>query len=117
MQLIMIIMQALTAGNSRSSNLKPHITNPQLLFLFPVSKLYQQDMATASFPPNVHISTHPCLTAKLSQLRSQAASPRDIKALVHEIALIIGCEALSTAVKTKSTGTVSLYLLCGKVLG
>jgi len=46
-------------------------------------------------PPNVHISSHPCLLAKLSQLRSKASSARDVKTLVHEISLIVGYEALA----------------------
>ncbi|MCJ1365349.1 hypothetical protein MMC16_004470 [Acarospora aff. strigata] len=45
-------------------------------------------------PPNVHVSRHPCLRAKLSQLRSHRTNARETKALVHEIALIVGCQAL-----------------------
>lgn len=62
-------------------------------------------------PPNVHISSHPCLSAKLSQLRSRTTSARDTKTLVHEITLIIGCEALATATKSTLSGTVSHSLL------
>lgn len=51
---------------------------------------------TTDLPPNVHVSAHPCLQAKLSQLRSASASPREVKALVHEISLILGCEALAS---------------------
>jgi len=51
-------------------------------------------MAT-SLPSNVHISKHPCLRAKLSQLRSKSTGARDTKTLVHEIALILGTEALA----------------------
>lgn len=53
----------------------------------------------ANLPSNVHVSQHPSLLAKLSQLRSQSASPRDVKSLIHEISLIIACEAISTAIK------------------
>ncbi|CAG8956178.1 hypothetical protein HYFRA_00012095 [Hymenoscyphus fraxineus] len=53
-------------------------------------------------PPNVHRSTHPCLQAKLSQLRSATSNARETKALVHEIALIVGCEALAAGLSTKS---------------
>jgi len=52
-------------------------------------------MASTFLPSNVHVSHHPCLRAKLSQLRSQSTSARDVKALVNEIALIVGCEALA----------------------
>ena len=64
-------------------------------------------MASA-LPANVHVSQHPCLRAKLSQLRSKHANARETKALVHEIALIVGCEALGSCLKTISSGTVSL---------
>ena len=57
---------------------------------------------------NVHISAHPCVRAKLSQLRSKTASARETKALVHEIALIVGSEALGTCLQTTISGTVSL---------
>ncbi|KAL8934687.1 MAG: hypothetical protein Q9211_005099 [Gyalolechia sp. 1 TL-2023] len=54
---------------------------------------------------NVHISTHPCLRAKLSQLRSKEVNARETKALVHDIALIVGCEALASELQTVSSGT------------
>ena len=65
-------------------------------------------MASLALPSNVHVSNHPCLRAKLSQLRSKAANARETKALVHEIALIVGCEALASGLHTTSSGTVSL---------
>ncbi|RMZ77442.1 hypothetical protein DV738_g4417, partial [Chaetothyriales sp. CBS 135597] len=46
-------------------------------------------------PPNVRISQHPCVRAKLSQLRSKSASAKLTKQLVHEIALILATEALA----------------------
>ncbi|TQV94680.1 hypothetical protein V2A60_005706 [Cordyceps javanica] len=49
----------------------------------------------SNLPPNVHISQHPCLQAKISQLRSKSTSSRETNALVHEISLIIACEALA----------------------
>lgn len=64
-------------------------------------------MASASLPANVHLSTHPCLRAKLSQLRSKDANARETKSLVHEIALILGCEALANSLEATSSGTVS----------
>ena len=51
---------------------------------------------TTTLPTNVYVSTHPCLEAKLSQLRAGSAPPREVKALVHEISLILGCEALAS---------------------
>lgn len=51
-----------------------------------------------TLPPNVHISKHPCLLAKLSQLRSGTTSAKEVKGLIHEISLIVGCEALANAV-------------------
>ncbi|KAK0623599.1 uracil phosphoribosyltransferase-domain-containing protein [Immersiella caudata] len=49
-------------------------------------------------PANVHVSKHPCLQSKLSQLRSASTASKDVKRLIHEISLIIGCEALAQAV-------------------
>ncbi|KAM3435139.1 hypothetical protein MY4824_005011 [Beauveria thailandica] len=51
-------------------------------------------MAT-NLPPNVHVSQHPSVQAKMSQLRSKSASARETNALVHEISLIVACEALA----------------------
>ncbi|TKA79220.1 hypothetical protein B0A55_03960 [Friedmanniomyces simplex] len=61
-------------------------------------------MAT-HFPDSVHISTHPCLRAKLSQLRSSSTNAADTKRLVHEIATLIACEALEDTLATIETGT------------
>lgn len=66
---------------------------------------------TSSLPANVHISTHPCLLAKLSHLRSCRTNARETKSLVHEIALILGCEALAGSVHISPNGTVSLFSL------
>ncbi|KAK5994598.1 Uracil phosphoribosyltransferase [Cladobotryum mycophilum] len=52
-----------------------------------------------SLPPNVHVSQHPSLQAKLSQIRSKTASDRDVKSLIHEISLIVACEALNKSIK------------------
>lgn len=48
----------------------------------------------SALPANVHVSSHPCLRAKLSQLRSKGTNARETKELVHEISLILGVEAL-----------------------
>ncbi|CAL5873310.1 uncharacterized protein PFLUO_LOCUS7581 [Penicillium psychrofluorescens] len=58
-----------------------------------------------SLPSNIHVSSHPCLLAKLSQLRSQSTSPRETRALIHEIASILGVEAFASALKPARTGT------------
>ncbi|KAI0528363.1 uracil phosphoribosyltransferase-domain-containing protein [Xylaria digitata] len=50
-----------------------------------------------SLPPNVHVSKHPCLLSKLSCLRSKDTDARQVKSLVHDIALIVGCEAFASA--------------------
>ncbi|KAK4186838.1 uracil phosphoribosyltransferase [Podospora australis] len=52
----------------------------------------------SNLPPNVHVSSHPCLVGKLSQLRSSSTPARDVKALINDITLILGTEALATAV-------------------
>ncbi|KAI1393175.1 PRTase-like protein [Hypoxylon trugodes] len=50
-----------------------------------------------SLPSNVHVSKHPCLMAKLSRLRSKNTDSREVKSLVNDIALILGCEALASS--------------------
>ncbi|KKA24036.1 Uracil phosphoribosyltransferase [Rasamsonia emersonii CBS 393.64] len=63
-------------------------------------------MAPDPLPANIHVSTHPCLRAKLSQLRSQSTtSSQEIKSLVHDIAAILGCEALAAGLRTLPSGT------------
>ena len=64
--------------------------------------------SSIQLPINVHISNHPCVRAKLSQLRSKDCNARETKALIHEIALLVGCEALATGLETIQSGTVSL---------
>ncbi|KAI4227813.1 MAG: hypothetical protein L6R36_002107 [Xanthoria steineri] len=59
---------------------------------------------------NVHISTHPCLRAKLSQLRSKDANARETKALIHEIALILAVEALASELTPVNSGTAETPL-------
>lgn len=59
----------------------------------------------ATLPKNAHVSGHPCLQAKLSQLRSAATSSRDVQMLVHEISLMVGYEALA-GLSVKEDGTV-----------
>ena len=58
-----------------------------------------------SLPHNAHVSAHPCLQAKLSQLRSASTGNRDVQTLVHEIALMVGYEALGSALKPTQDGS------------
>ncbi|KAF3345733.1 hypothetical protein VdG2_05969 [Verticillium dahliae VDG2] len=53
--------------------------------------------SSPELPPNVHVSSHPCLQAKLSQLRSKSTPAKDVKTIVNDIALILGCEALAAS--------------------
>ncbi|KAJ5121590.1 uncharacterized protein N7515_009551 [Penicillium bovifimosum] len=57
-----------------------------------------------SLPPNVHVSTHPCLQAKLSLVRSSSTTPRETRGLVNDIANILGVEAFA-GLKLVKTGT------------
>ncbi|KAI1799212.1 PRTase-like protein [Daldinia bambusicola] len=50
-----------------------------------------------SLPSNVHVSKHPCLVAKLSRLRSKNTESREVKSLINDISLILGCEALAAS--------------------
>lgn len=67
-------------------------------------------MAPSNLPKNAHVSVHPCLQAKLSQLRSAKTGSRDAQTLVHEIALMVGYEALGAGLKAQQEGTVSLLM-------
>lgn len=62
----------------------------------------------ASLPKNVHVSQHPCLRAKLSKLRSGSTPSKEVKSLVHEISLIVGCEALGSAITATAGPKVRL---------
>ncbi|KAI2967780.1 hypothetical protein CBS147323_4685 [Aspergillus niger] len=57
-----------------------------------------------ALPSNVHVSSHPLLHAKLSQLRSASTSTRETRSLVHEIATILGVEAFAAGWKVKKAG-------------
>lgn len=59
-----------------------------------------------NLPPNVHVSKHPCLVAKLSQLRSKNTTTRETEQLIHDISIILGTEALS-GLELVEDGTVS----------
>ncbi|KAI5806972.1 uracil phosphoribosyltransferase-domain-containing protein [Geopyxis carbonaria] len=61
-------------------------------------------------PPNVTISQHPCLAAKLSQLRSASTKPRETKNLVHELSLLLATEALGRALTTTTRGSDTSHL-------
>ncbi|KAL6702856.1 hypothetical protein ACN47E_000883 [Coniothyrium glycines] len=62
-------------------------------------------MSNSTLPKNAHVSSHPCLQAKLSQLRSAKTGSRDAQTLVHEIALMVGYEALGAGLKAQQDGT------------
>lgn len=64
----------------------------------------------SSLPSNVHVSQHPCLRAKLSQIRSKSISPREVKALIHEISLIVSCEALASSLEVTDGPQVSEFM-------
>jgi uracil phosphoribosyltransferase len=57
-----------------------------------------------SLPSNITVSSHPCLQAKLSQLRSMSTSARETKSLVHELSLLLASEALGKTLSATSAG-------------
>ncbi|ETS73601.1 hypothetical protein PFICI_14547 [Pestalotiopsis fici W106-1] len=57
-------------------------------------------MSAPSLPSNVHVSSHPCLRAKLSLLRSKQTHAREVKGLITEIATIVGVEAFASVLTT-----------------
>jgi len=60
---------------------------------------------STNLPPNVHVSKHPLLRAKLSLLRSSSTSARDTKALINDIATILAVEALAIGLDAEAEGT------------
>lgn len=66
--------------------------------------------ASLSLPPNAHISKHPCLQAKLSQLRVKQSNARETKLLIHEIATIVAVEALASCLQGVDDGQVGQWL-------
>lgn len=85
----------------------PCLAPPSLSLCLPNRSIYLKSIHTAmSLPHNVHVSTHPCLQAKLSQLRSKSTSTRETRDLVHEIATILGVEAFAAGLRTTRRGTV-----------
>lgn len=54
----------------------------------------------SSLPSNVRVSQHPSLKAKLSQLRSRSAAANDVKTLIHDISVVLACEALTANLST-----------------
>jgi uracil phosphoribosyltransferase len=63
-----------------------------------------------SLPSNVHVSTHPCIQAKLCQLRSVSTHPKDFKSAIHEVALLVAAEAYAKVFRSTQDGTVRLPL-------
>ncbi|KAI0993241.1 hypothetical protein K3495_g14943 [Podosphaera aphanis] len=59
-------------------------------------------------PSNVHVSVHPCLRAKLSQLRSKNTQPREARALIHDLALLLGYEATASSLGTVADPQVQI---------
>ncbi|KAH0602578.1 uncharacterized protein H6S33_008659 [Morchella sextelata] len=62
----------------------------------------------AALPSNVHISTHPCLLAKLSQVRSASTTPKETKLLIHEISLLLAADALARVLTAVPSGTTDV---------
>lgn len=65
----------------------------------------------SNLPKNAHVSQHPCLQAKLSQLRAATTSSKEVQSLVHEIALMVGYEALAKGLSTQQGETVRIHPL------
>lgn len=60
-------------------------------------------MLSSSSPANVHLVSHPLLSHKLANLRLAGSSAKEFRALVAEIATILGVEA-SRTLQTKQVG-------------
>jgi len=80
---------------------KPVTRSSEFLKSITTSIPYNYSGMASSLPRNVHVSTHPCLQTKLSQLREATTNARETKDLVHEVTLILACEAFATGLSTK----------------
>lgn len=96
----------------------PALFTPRHLLLHPISPppvllgitLFGLVTFTMAAPANVHVSSHPLLQAKLSQIRSASTTTRETRNLVHEISTILGVEAFASGWKATGTGkTVSVH--------
>lgn len=86
-----------------SANLKQHQSMSR-----PLASPSSSMMASSgtSLPPNVHVSAHPCIHAKLGQLRSASTHPKDFKSTIHEVALLVASEAFAKVFRSAQDGTV-----------
>jgi hypothetical protein len=88
--------------------------NPRTTFCsskaYPLAACIREKKMASDLPKNAHVSSHPCLQAKLSQLRSASTGCRDAQTLVHEIALMVGYEALGAGLAAQQEGTVRVSL-------
>lgn len=93
--------------------LKSGTTLPHLFFLSPPPLHHGTTLLPSPPPPPkmpVHVSSHPCLQAKLSQLRSQSTSTRETRGLVTEVSTILGVEALAELSAVPGAKVRDIYL-------
>lgn len=66
--------------------------------------------------PSVHVSKHPIVAQKLSQLRDHSLKPKAVRELTRDISVLLGYEASSdiTLVKGKEVirKNYTVYILC-----
>jgi len=90
-----------SSPRTKSKHCLTSLSLPLALILRPVPA----PLVMSALPTNVHVSKHPCLRAKLSQLRSKSMNARETKDVVHEISLILATEALAS-LEVVTAGTV-----------
>lgn len=61
---------------------------------------------------SVHVSSHPCLLAKLSQIRSHSTTTRETRSLITEISTILGVEALAGLSVAPGTKVFLPVIMC-----
>ena len=61
----------------------------------------------------LHVMDHPLILHKISMLRSKDTNTKDFRQLIHEIALLIGCEATRDPPVTEYTVTTPVAYAVG----
>lgn len=77
-----------------------------LISLYPPSTAPTMPPSSTPLPSNVHTPMHPCQLAKISLLRSKKCTPKETKALIHDITLILGVAVLARTLSTEAGDTV-----------
>lgn len=68
---------------------------------------FPKTMKSDAISDNIHVSSHPIVAAKISQLRDRATTPKQVRELIHDLGQLIGYEATAN-LNIQQGKTVSL---------